>query len=325
MGPTSMAGQTDRATESTPDMPSGRFAPSPTGRLHLGNLRTALLAWLFARSDGSPFWIRFEDLDTASVRPEHYQSQLEDLRLLGLDWDDDVIRQRDRRDLYESALSTLYQAGLTYPCYCSRREIREATQAPNGPWSHGHYPGTCSQLTAEQRIRHESAGRTPSLRLRGSPQPIEFVDLLCGPTRGLVDDAVVQRFDGTPAYNLAVVVDDVAQEIELVVRADDLLDSTPRQLHIADVLGLPPPRYAHVPLVLAPSGDRLAKRDGAVTLADRMALGEDPVQVLSFLATTLGLAEAGERVSPGILIDRFPSATLPTEPLVLEPDRLDLG
>lgn len=303
-------------------MPAGRYAPSPTGRLHLGNLRTALLAWLFARADRSQFLLRFEDLDEGSVRPEHYQTQADDLQALGLEWDGAPSRQTERLDYYNAIIGQLIKADLTYPCYCSRREIREATQAPNGPWSHGEYPGTCRHLTTAERNAKEEEGRPPALRLRGTEEPIGFTDQLCGYHEGVVDDAVIRRFDGTPAYNLVVMVDDVAQGIDLVVRADDLLDSTPRQLHIARVLGLQPPAFAHVPLVLAPSGDRLAKRDGAVTLTDRQALGETPADVLSYLASTLGLAEKGEPVDVGRLLDRFDPSNLPTTPLTLGSDYL---
>ncbi|MFT7597324.1 MAG: glutamyl-tRNA synthetase [Acidimicrobiales bacterium] len=305
-------------------MPSGRFAPSPTGRLHLGNLRTALVAWLFARSDGSAFLLRMEDLDQAAVRAEHYQTQANDLAALGLHWDGDPIRQTERLELYNDATRQLTDAGLTYPCYCSRREIREATQAPNGPWSHGQYPGTCRTLTAAHRAEHERSGRPSALRLLGRSDTIAFDDLLCGPTSGLVDDAVIRRNDGTPAYNLVVMIDDDDAGIELVVRADDLLDSTPRQIHICRQLGLRAPAFAHVPLVLAPGGDRLAKRDGSVTLADRIELGETPSDVLGYLAYTLGLAESGEPVVAADLVERFEPSRLPRTPLVLDPEILDL-
>ncbi len=303
-------------------MPPGRFAPSPTGDLHLGNLRTGLVAWLFARSDGAAFGLRFEDLDTATVRPEFYHRQAADLAALGLDWDTPVIRQSDRLEIYRAAIDRLLSDDLAYPCYCSRREIREATQAPNGPWSQNAYPQTCRHLTSAQRRERERAGRPPAYRLRTDSPTIAFVDLLAGPSEAVVDDLVIQRNDGTPAYNLVVVIDDVADGIEVVVRADDLLSSTPRQIAVAGVLGLAPPRYAHVPLVLAPNGDRLAKRDGAVTLADRAELGETPADVLSYLASTLGLCRVGEPVTPVDLLDRFDPATLPRQPLTLQADQL---
>ncbi len=298
-------------------MPSGRFAPSPTGDLHLGNLRTALIAWLFARCDGADFGLRFEDLDTATVRPEFYDRQAADLAALGLDWDEPVIRQSERLEVYRTVVDRLLADDLAYPCYCSRREIREATQAPNGPWSQARYPQTCRHLTAAQRYERERAGRPPAYRLRTDEATIIFDDVVIGPSEGVVDDLVIQRNDGTPAYNLVVVIDDVASNIDVVVRADDLLSSTPRQIEVARVLGLEPPRYAHVPLVLSPSGDRLAKRDGAVTLADRMLLGETPPQVRSFLASTLDLCEPGEPVTMRDLLDRFDPAALPSEPLTL--------
>lgn len=301
-------------------MPSGRFAPSPTGRLHLGNLRTALVAWLFARHDNSAFALRFEDLDTASVRTEHYQTQADDLRLLGIDWDGPPVLQTERTSYYHDAINQLTEAGLTYPCWCSRREIREATQAPNGPWSHGQYPGTCRRLSAAERAERETNGRPPALRLIGTERLVGFNDLLCGHVAEPVDDSVILRFDGTPSYNLVVVIDDAAQDIELVVRADDLVESTPRQLHIAASLGLPSPKYAHVPLVLSTNGDRLAKRDGAVTLADRIEQGESPAQVVSFFAVTLGLAEPGESVTASQLVDRFDPSLMPRSPLVFDPE-----
>ncbi len=306
-------------------MPDGRFAPSPTGDLHLGNLRTALVAWLFARSEGSRFLLRFEDLDTTSVRPESYDTQARDLRLLGLDWDGEPIRQSDRLERYRGIVDGLLRDDRAYPCYCTRREIREAVQAPNGGRDGTRYPGTCRELSAQQRRRHEQAGRPPALRLRTDGRVVSFDDVLCGPSTERLDDLVIQRNDGTPAYNLVVVVDDLDSGVELVVRADDLLSSTPRQIEVARLLGLEAPAYAHVPLVLSPSGDRLAKRDGAVTLTDRIARGESPAGVLAFLASTLGLTEPAEPVTPGDLVDRFEPAALPRRPTRLDPETLGVA
>lgn len=296
-------------------MPTGRFAPSPSGDLHLGNLRTALIAWLAARSTASAFAIRMEDLEQSRVRPEYYTSQLDDLAALGLDWDGPVIRQTDRIDQYEAAITQLVERDLTYPCFCSRRDIREATQAPHGQAI--HYPGTCRDLDSRQRAERAGAGRTPALRLRANDTTASFVDLVVGEVSGLVDDFVLLRNDGLPAYNLAVVVDDVAQDIELVVRGDDLAQPTLGHIYLAGLLGLAVPSYAHVPLVLAPSGERLAKRDGAVTLADRLARGESADDVVSFLASTVGLCEAGERVQASDLVERFRIGRLPQEPYTL--------
>ncbi len=304
-------------------MPAGRFAPSPTGRLHLGNLRTALVAWLFARVDGSPFWLRFEDLDTPSVRREHYDSQQRDLLALGLDWDGAIMHQKDHLARYQDALAGLKADGLLYPCFCSRREIREAVRAPHtdAGWD-GTYPGTCRALTPAEQAERQASGRSPAWRLRSPGATIGFVDLIHGPQKGTIHDVIVSRGDGTPAYNLAATLDDLLQGTEVIVRADDLMDQTPAQIHLGQCLGGVPTGYAHVPLVLGPSGQRLAKRDGAVTLPDRLALGESPTQVLSGMAASLGLCEPGEMVAASELADSFTLETLiaalPREPFMYD-------
>lgn len=296
-----------RAPRCHPGPVIGRFAPSPSGPLHLGNLRTALLAWWAARGDGSAFLLRVEDLDPSS-RPEHEAGQRADLRALGLDWDGPVVRQSERRDLYEDALGRLVAAGLTYPCYCTRREIRDATRAPHE--APDAYPGTCRDLTASQRRAREAAGRPPALRLRSDGVAVAVDDALHGTIRGVGDDVVLRRNDGLPAYNLVVVVDDADQGVEEVVRADDLLSSTPRQAHLARVLGLPAPAYLHVPLVLGPDGARLAKRHGAVTLADATRAGVPAAVVRARLAASVGLVDPGADPPP---LDR---AALPRTPTV---------
>jgi glutamyl-tRNA synthetase len=292
----------------------GRFAPSPTGTLHLGNLRTALLAWLFARSAGSRFLMRVEDLDRQRVRPGCEEEQLADLRAIGIDWDGPVARQSERLGLYEEALARLDRDGLLYPCYCTRAEIREAASAPHGPPSEGRYPGTCRELGAAERAEREAASRRPALRVRADGERAEFTDRVLGASVGVADDFVVRRNDGAFAYNLAVVVDDAAQGVEEVVRGADLLDSTPRQLVLARLLGLPEPRHAHVPLALGPDGARLAKRHGSVTLADRRALGESDADVRARLASSAGLAEPGEAPSAAELVERFDARRLSREP-----------
>src|SRR4051794_31455740 len=191
----------------------GRFAPSPTGVLHLGNLRTALLAWLFARSAGGRFLMRVEDLDRQRSRPELEAEQLADLAAIGLDWDGPVVRQADRLGLYGDALASLDKAGLVYPCWCTRAEIREAASAAHGPLPEGAYPGTCRELTAPQRAERERSGRPPALRLRAGGEAVSFVDRVLGPVTGVVDDFVLRRGDGTFAYNLAVLVDDAEQGV----------------------------------------------------------------------------------------------------------------
>jgi glutamyl-tRNA synthetase len=297
-------------------MPDGRFAPSPTGPLHLGNLRTALVAWLFARSSGGHFLVRMEDLDRTTSSRENEHAQLADLAAIGLDWDGAVVRQSDRFALHRAAIAQLTEAGLTYPCYCTRREIREAASAPHGA-PEGAYPGTCRSLDSEARRAREASGRRPALRLRVEPgTTVSFDDRIHGTVQGTVDDVVLCRNDGVPAYNLAVVVDDAAQGIEEVVRGDDLVSSTPRQIHLARRLALPVPTYAHVPLVLGPDGARLAKRHGAVTLADLALDGVDAEDVLSLLATSLGLAPPGEHLAASQLIDEFDPTVLPRTPWV---------
>lgn len=289
---------------------AGRYAPSPTGDLHLGNLRTAMFAWLYARSTGRRLWLRFEDLDTGRVDPTTAETQLADLLTLGLDFDGAPVHQSNRRDLYRDALTTLSAAGLTYRCWCTRKEIHAAVSAPHAP--PGAYPGTCRDLTTEQIRDRETSGRPPALRLRSNVDAFTITDLRYGDYTGMVDDFVLQRGDGTPAYNLAVVVDDSEMGVDQVVRGDDLLDSAPRQAYLGTLLGGTPPTYAHVPLVLGPDGARLAKRDGAVTLRERLALGETPAQVRSALAVSLTIARPGETVEMTNLLDRWnPTVVLP--------------
>ncbi|HEY4276964.1 MAG TPA: tRNA glutamyl-Q(34) synthetase GluQRS [Conexibacter sp.] len=295
----------------------GRFAPSPSGALHVGNLRTAVLAWLFARRAEARFLVRVEDLDPGRSRREHEAGQLADLAAIGLDWDGPVERQSERRALHREALERLRADGRVYPCWCTRAEIREAASAAHGPLPEGAYPGTCRRLTAAQRAEREASGRPPALRLDAHAELIGFDDRLHGRVEGIVDDLVLWRNDDTPAYNLAVVVDDGEQGIGEVVRGDDLLDSTPRQLLVQRLLGLPAPSYAHVPLVLGPDRRRLAKRHGAVTLADLAAeRGWEPADALGWIAVSLGLGEQGERVTPALLEERFSPRALPREPSV---------
>jgi glutamyl-tRNA synthetase len=285
--------------------------------LHLGNLRTALLAWLFARAEGSRFVLRIEDLDPATSRSEHEATQLADLAALGLDWDEPVVRQSERRAAHELALDHLVTRGLTFPCVCSRREVREASVAPHV--LPGTYPGTCRDLSADEVAAQVAAGRPAALRLRSSGEPVTIVDRLRGSVTRPADDIVLRRNDGVPAYHVAVVVDDHFQGVEEVVRGDDLLDATPSQAHLLDVLGLPRPSWAHVPLVLGADGDRLAKRHGAVTLAALAALRVGPDEVRSRLASSLGLARDREPVRMQQLLDRFDPSAVPITPSVLAP------
>ena len=284
----------------------GRFAPSPTGVLHLGNLRTALLAWLFARSAGARFLVRMEDLDAGRVRAGMAEQQLADLAALGLDWDGEVVVQSARGVLYAQALARLEGDGRVYECFCTRAEIRAAASAPHGPLPEGTYPGTCRDLTDAERAARRAAGRSPALRLRAEGERVGFEDRLLGSVESGVDDFVLRRSDGAFAYNLAVVVDDAAQGIGEVVRGADLVDTTPRQLLLARLLGIAAPGYAHVPLVLGPDGRRLAKRDGDVTLRELA-----PEAALVWMARSLGLPE-GRRAAD--LLPGFDPGALPREP-----------
>jgi len=296
----------------------GRFAPSPTGDLHLGNLRTALLAWLAARSTSRGFIVRMEDLDRVTSSEQHEQRQLADLADLGLDWDGEVVRQSDRFGLYRAEIERLQAAGRVYPCFCTRREIRAeidaAAYAPHVHLPDGAYPGTCRDLTPAEQQQRRDAGRRPALRLRTHGEVIEFDDRVHGHMDGAVDDVVLARADGVPAYNLAVVVDDAAQGVTQVTRGDDLLTSTPRQILLQDLLGAGTPEYIHVPLVLGPDEQRLAKRHGAVTLRELQAQGSTAREVLAALARSVGLAAPLETVTADCLIARFDPAVLPTTP-----------
>lgn len=292
-------------------MADGRYAPSPTGTLHLGNLRTALLAWLWARAASSRFLVRVEDVDTGRSRERFVAEQLADLAALGLDWDGPVVRQSARGDRYAAALSELDARGLVYPCWCTRAEIREAAAAPHGALPDGAYPGTCRELTAAQRAERVRSGRLAALRVRADAAAVTVRDELLGEVTGTVDDLVLRRTDGDWAYNLAVVVDDHEQGVGRVVRGADLLETTPRQVWLHRTLGYgSPPAYAHVPLVLGPDGRRLAKRHGAVTLAARAAAGQSPEDVRAELAASVGLQEPGERLTPAELVARFDPARL---------------
>lgn len=291
--------------------PDGRYAPSPTGTLHLGNLRTALLAWLFARSAQARFVVRIEDGDTGRSRREHEAGQLADLAALGLDWDGPVLRQSERGERYAAALEVLRADGLVYECFCTRAEIRAAASAPHGESSDGAYPGTCRGLTAAQRADRVASGRPPALRVRADTARVTWTDRLLGAQEGVVDDLVLRRTDGDWAYNLAVVVDDHDQGVREVVRGADLASTTHRQLWLHQALGHDDqPAHAHVPLLLGPDGARLAKRHGAVTLADRAALGDDATTVRAELAASVGLCAPTDRPGLDELLAAFDPAAL---------------
>ena len=293
---------------------AGRYAPSPTGELHLGNLRTALLAWLFARSTSRRFLLRIEDLDSGRVRPGIAEQQLSDLTALGITFDGEPVVQSRRLAAYEEALRSL--ADVTYECFCSRREIAQAASAPHGAVP--RYPGTCQNLTEADR-RSRRLTRQPALRLRADGAWQTIHDVLHGEITAEVDDVVLRRNDGVPAYNLAVVVDDVFSGIDQVVRGEDLLPAAATQAYLTKLLGHHLPTYAHVPLAVNVEGRRLAKRDGAVTLPELAAYGMTPNAVLSVIAQSLELIGPGEPVSLDGMLNRFDLGRLPREPWVVVP------
>ena len=257
-------------------MISGRFAPSPTGDLHLGNLRTAVAAQMSARRHGDGrFIVRFEDLDRVTSSRDLAARQTEDLAAVGVVSDEEPIFQSDRFDLYHAAIQSLIDRGLTYTCFCSRREVREASQAPHG--APHEYNGKCRNLTYAER-KKRAAERPGALRLDSraagfADVRIGFTDAIHLPQSGPIDDLVLRRNDGVPSYNVAVVVDDAAQGITEVLRGDDLLTITPSQIALQRLLGLPTPAYVHVPLVMGTDGERLAKRNGAKSLSELVAAG----------------------------------------------------
>ena len=300
-----------------PGLIRGRYAPSPTGDLHLGNLRTALLTWLFARIAGGQFVLRIEDLDRPRVRPGSTERMLHDLHWLGLDWDEgpDIggpyapYVQSERQATYNFYLHALLAAELVYPCYCSRAEIARIASAPHGDEG-PRYPGTCRHLTQEQRKQHEAHNRRPSLRFRVNDERIvSFTDMLAGPieqhVQQTIGDFIICRSDGIFAYQFAVVVDDALMHINQVVRGTDLLNSTARQMLLYEALGFPIPTFAHVPLILDEQGKRLSKRIDSAGLQPLRAAGFTPSQIVGQLAASCGLVNEGETISAAELSQQY--------------------
>ncbi len=296
----------------------GRYAPSPSGDLHLGNLRTALLAWLFARCAGGRFILRVEDLDRPRVRPGVTERMLSDLRWLGLDWDEGPdaggpyapYTQSERQEIYQGYLQRLRDAGLIYPCYCTHAEIARVASAPQQGDEGPRYPGTCRHLIKARHRQYEANGRRPCWRFRvDDERVIAFTDLLAGHTEQQVQQAVgdfiVYRSDGIFAYQFAVVVDDALMHINQVVRGADLLYSTPRQVLLYEALNFPVPDFAHVPLMLDKAGQRLAKRTQSAGLEPLRAAGAIAAEVVGQLAASCGLVEAGQVISASGLAQRY--------------------
>ena len=292
----------------------GRLAPSPSGKLHLGHARTFLITWLRARQAKGTLILRIEDLDAPRVVPGSTEGMRVDLEWLGLDWDGEPVLQSKRLDDYERALKTLSNAGHLYPCSCTRRDLASIARAPHGPEELGaRYPGTC-------RGGPQHPGRPAAFRFRMETAE-SFEDGLSGPidVTGMGGDFVVKRADGVISYQLAVAVDDAAMGITEVVRADDLISSTPRQIALMAALGHEPPRYLHVPLVLGQDGVRLSKRHHAVSIREVREAGRSPRELIGLLASSLGIAH-GSRPMPRDLVDHFDLARMPRTPWPVEQD-----
>lgn len=288
----------------------GRLAPSPTGYLHLGNARSFLLAWLDVRSRGGEIILRIEDIDTARCVKNADAGIVRDLRWIGLDWDNDLSNeyyQSRRSDHYRKALDLLRHGGHLYECFCSRRELRSIASAPHG--RDPVYPGTCRTMVDQDRENLRRA-KTPSLRfLVPDRTDVSFVDRLRGEQSERVDletgDFIVARADGVISYQLAVVVDDIAMGITDILRGDDLLSSTPRQILLYRAFGHPLPRYAHAPLMYGPDGKRLSKRHDGVSLAELRDAGRRPQEITGDLAWSVGLIDRPEPCEPSDLIAEF--------------------
>ena len=278
-----------------------RYAPSPTSDLHLGNLRTALAGWLLTHRARGSWRLRVEDLDVARVRAAEGAAarQLRDLKDLGLAWDGEPVTQSERMEAYRDALTRLRER--TYECFCTRREIEQAASAPHND-GYRPYPGTCARLSAAERSRRREE-RPAAIRVRAENAVFTVTDRFSGEVTATVDDFVLVRGDGVPAYNLASVVDDMYQGVTQVTRGADLLSSAPRQAWLTTQLGGQPPAYAHIGLVTNDRGKRLAKRDGAVTLADLQAQGWRTSDVLAELTASLGL---GRHTTPHEALDAMP-------------------
>jgi glutamyl-tRNA synthetase len=305
---------------------AGRFAPSPSGRMHLGNARTALLAWLDARSRGGRMVLRIEDLDRDRCRPEYADALRDDLRWLGLDWDAETTPQSRRGPVYDAAIDGLRARGLVYECFCTRRDVAIAS-APHGPGEEPRgCPRGCAQLRPGEVRRRIDAGERAALRVRLPDAAPAVVDRLHGPIdqpTGEWSDVVVRRSDGLHAYHLAVVVDDAADGVTDVVRGDDLLGVTPRQAALAGLLDLSPPAYAHVPLLVGHDGTRLAKRHGAVSIAEvRRLVG--PEALVASLARSAGITDA-RAARPSDLLGEFALERIDRRPVVVRGDVSGFG
>lgn len=292
----------------------GRFAPSPTGRIHAGNIYAALSAWLVAKSQGGTIVLRIEDLDRERSKAEYITAVQRDFELLGLTWDQGPFFQHDRDEVYLEAFSALERKGLVYPCFCTRADLHAASAPHRG--EKFVYPGTCRGLTAEQ-ITEKSMRRAPAQRLRVPDAAYSFEDMVQGRyEQNLAHDCgdfLIRRSDQAFAYQLAVVVDDAAQGVTSIVRGVDLLCSTPQQLYLQELLGLDHPRYAHIPLLVAEKNRRLSKRDHDAGIEELLARFKTPEAIIGHIAGICGLAPTCDPATPEQLLATFDVARLPEQ------------
>lgn len=290
----------------------GRFAPSPTGRMHAGNIYAALSAWLVAKSQGGTIVLRIEDLDRDRSKAEYISAVQRDFELLGLTWDHGPFFQHDRDEAYLEAFSALERRGLVYPCFCTRADLHAASAPHRG--EKFVYPGTCRGLTTEQ-IAVKSVRRAPAQRLRVPDDTYSFEDMVQGRYKQNLahdcGDFLIRRADQAFAYQLAVVVDDAAQGVTSIVRGVDLLCSTPQQLYLQELLGLDHPRYAHIPLLVAEKNRRLSKRDHDAGIEELLARFKTPEAIIGHIAGICGLAPTCDPATPEQLLATFDVARLP--------------
>jgi glutamyl-tRNA synthetase len=302
-----------------------RLAPSPTGALHLGNARTFLINWLLARQNGWRVILRIEDIDGPRIKAGADTQAIEDLRWLGIDWDEGPVYQLPRMKLYQNAIEQLIEMKLAYPCVCSRKEVELAASAPHAEDGATIYPGTCRDRFGSVEEARRESGKAPAIRFRVPDETIEWQDLFAGaiatnPAREL-GDFVIAKADGTPAYQLAVVCDDAAMGATHVIRGDDLLDSTPRQILLYRALGLEEeiPHYLHLPLVVGEDGRRLAKRHGDTRLSHYREQSVAPDRVLALIARWCGMGEV-ETIKIREMIEQFDMDQVPRERIIFTKD-----
>lgn len=310
----------------------GRFAPSPTGEMHLGNAWTALIAWLYVRSRQGKVILRLEDLDPDRSKERYSRLLLQDLAWLGLDYDegpgkgpDLFYRQSERRNIYSRYLEKLQKQGMIYSCFCSRAQLHSVSQAPHSQESLV-YPGTCRALSVSQREEMVKQGKRPAFRLKVMDQPITFVDEMYGTiTENLLEttgDFIVCRSDGVHAYQLAVVVDDALMGVTHVVRGSDLLISTARQIYLYQLLGFKVPSFVHVPLLYGDDGHRLSKRQKDLSLAALRSRGVSARMVIGYLAWLAGWRPKIEPATPRELISEFQLSSLPKNNIIVREKEL---